>query len=216
MHIPRKTFGLLSLLILIIALIALLATPTHAQPLPRPTHLEMNTNTAPTLEAPAAAAVDTNAPPADSGGWWNSPVLGFLQNGSNWIAATYGIYDTTSKEFGGGVGVGYKISEYVVTVVRLDFIADRVFVPSGSLQLQLPINIGRFKLTPFGFSAIATSLNSDLSSGEPVGIFGAGGALTFNTDSQWYVPKGLIADFEHWTGGGFNDDQIRFGVLFKF
>lgn len=159
---------------------------------------------------------DTNTPPADTG-WWNNPIIGVLSNGSNWIVAPYAIYDTTTKEFGGGIGAGYKISDYVVTVIRLDAISDNLFVPSGSIQLQLPITLfGAVKVTPFGFSGIATKLNGKSGNGDPIGIFGTGGAISFKADTQWYIPKGIIADYERWTGGGFNDDQIRFGLLFKF
>lgn len=158
---------------------------------------------------------DTNSTPFR---WWESPITSTLSQGTNYIGATYGIYDMKTKEFGGGIGVGYKINDYVVTVVRLDAISDHLFVPSGSIQLQVPMKfLGRIEVTPFTFSGVATSLNGDDNNGEAIGIFGVGGAIKFgNNESAWYVPKGLIGDYEHWTGGGFNDDQVRFGVLFKF
>lgn len=167
------------------------------------------------------AATDTNAPAS----LLSSPVVEFFENGSNWMFAAYGIYDTTTKDFGEGFGVGYEPSPYVVTSIRLDALNSGphagVWVPSGSLQLQVPVTfMGKLKVVPFTYAGLATSLNNLASSenGSPIGIFGAGAAVHFSTtpSGKWYVPEGLIGDWEKWTGGGFNDSQIRAGLFFKF
>lgn len=149
--------------------------------------------------------------------WMESPITQFLLNGTNWMVAPYAIVNTTTKEAGAGIGAGYKISEFLVPTMRLDYVGGKVWVPSGSIQLQLPLTFfGKVKVTPFTFTGIATSFNNDSESGGAIGIFGIGGSVSLKADTEWYVPKGIIGDYERWTGGGFNDNQIRIGFLFKF
>jgi hypothetical protein len=153
----------------------------------------------------------TNAPVA------SSPIFEFLSTGTNWYAGTYGIYDTTSKQWGGGIGAGYKLSEFVVPIVRLDYIGSQIWVPSGSLQLQVPVTLfGKFTVVPFVFPGIATSLNNYNSgnNGDAVGIFGSGVMLRIPS-TKWYVPSDVIADYERWTGGPFKDNQFRLGLSWK-
>lgn len=148
-----------------------------------------------------------------------SPVWDFLTQGSNYVFATYGIYNATSESFGGGIGAGYKLSEFVVPTLRLDYINHRFYVPSGSLQLQVPVTVlGKVRVTPFAFSGIATLLNAGSGdNGNVIGIFGLGGSISLvKGHDKWYVPDYLLFDYEKWTGGGFNDDQYRFGVGFRF
>src|SRR3977135_899743 len=83
----------------------------------------------PTLSGPSAAFVD------------------FLLNSSNLMVAPYGIASTDFKKFGGGIGLGYRVSEFVVPFIRLDYYDKTLFMPSASLQLQAPIRfMGKFTL----------------------------------------------------------------------
>lgn len=149
--------------------------------------------------------------------WVDSPITKFLSDGTNWHVASYGIYDTDTHEVGLGIGAGYKVSDYVVPTLRLDYIRGDVYVPSGNLQLQVPILFfdGKVKVTPFVTTGVATTLNSGRNDGNAIGIFGTGGYVMFNHNKSAYVPKGVIADVERWTGGGFDTTQVRFGLIWK-
>lgn len=131
---------------------------------------------------------------------------------SNWVAAPYLIYDTTDRKIGGGIGLGYRASEFLAPTFRLDAIGGGLFVPSGSLQLQFPLKF-RFggELVPFAYPGIATRLGGQ-NTGGPVGIFGIGAFLRLPDKGKWYVPSHILADYERWTGAGFNNNQIRFGL----
>jgi hypothetical protein len=152
--------------------------------------------------------------------WVTSPITDLLAS-SNLIVATYAIADTTTKEWGGGIGIGAKLNEFTVPTIRFDYIKDRVWVPSANLQLQVPINIlvrdgvPTIKLTPFTTAGIATSFNNwrNGDNGNPVGIFGLGASLNLPK----LAPKLLVlVDYERWTGKPFDDDQVRFGLAWKF
>lgn len=172
--------------------------------------------------APARARAQT-APPvpelpgggATPGAILSSPIFAFLTQGSNWMIGTYTTFDTTSHSFGGGIGAGYKISEFVVPVMRLDYINGGAWLPSGSLQLQVPVKIlGKLEVVPFTFSGVATSLNHG-NDGDVVGIFGIGASVHLPASDKWYVPYSVLCDYERWTGGGFNNNQIRFGLAWR-
>lgn len=138
-----------------------------------------------------------------------SRLLAFLSEGSNWIVAPYGIYSPTSKRVGGGIGIGYKLSDFVVPTLRLDYMDGQLFMPSGTLQLQAPLTLGKVTVIPLVFTGVATPLtgkgNDNLT---PVGMFGIGAAVRLGT--HW----DLLADYERWTG--FSGNQIRAGFAYKF
>jgi hypothetical protein len=157
------------------------------------------------------AQTTTNPPPSTTGlGSSVDAVVSFLSKGSNWMVAPYGIYDTGSKSGGAGIGIGYKLSDFVVPVMRLDYIDSHVWMPSGSLQLQVPVTFAqKVTVTPFAFTGIATPVGGTAANnGSVVGIFGLGGAIKLSTHFD------LIADYEKWTG--FKGNQIRAGFVFKF
>lgn len=149
--------------------------------------------------------VDTNVVPGNL-----QLALNFLGTGSNWMVTPYGIYDMGSKKPGGGVGLFYALTPNVVTGMRLDYVDGSLFMPSGDLQLQVPINITtNIALVPFTFAGIAAPISgSGFAQDVPVGIFGIGGALKIT--KKW----DLVGDYEHWTG--FKGAQLRFGFLYKF
>src|SRR5262245_13772186 len=110
-------------------------------------------------------------------GTWDTltNALPFLENGSNFMAAVYGISSEKFDKFGAGVALGYLVTPNVVTVARLDYYDGQIWMPSGSLQLQLPVKVGSVELVPFGFSGIATPVSGKAPSA--VGIFGIGAAV---------------------------------------
>lgn len=153
----------------------------------------------------------------------NSPVIGgpaadawkfvTTEGITNWVVAPYVIYDSHSEEFGGGLGVGYMLSQFVVPTLRVDYLHKEVWMPSASLQLQLPVRImNKVTFTPFAFGGIATCVSGQGSeNGTAVGIYGIGGALTLKKD-KWY----LLGDAEQWNGANFQGWQYRFGFAYKF
>lgn len=160
---------------------------------------------------------DTLATPADAGTNGNPflsgpvvTVLDFLSQGSNWITVAYGTMNDKATKFGGGVAIGYKVSDFVAPTLRLDYYDGRVFMPSASLQLQVPFKLlGKLTVIPFAISGIATPLTGKGGSdGSAVGIFGAGVAVEF---TQKF---GAIGDAEKWTG--FEGYQFRLGAFYKW
>lgn len=208
------------LLTILAVSVALTGYSQNFQPVPTNT---TDKATADSLHAAMAAvpapAAETNTTPIVS-----SPVWEFVTAGaSNWYFGTYVIYDTTSKDFGGGIGAGYKLSEFVVPIMRVDYLnrggksfKENIFIPSGNIQLQVPVKLfGKVTVTPFAFTGVATSINNGSDSGDVIGIFGTGAYLGLG-EHAWYVPVNVIADYERWTGSGFNDDQIRCGLVWHF
>jgi len=162
---------------------------------------------------PAQTPVPTNAPATTTGlGPQVDALTGFLAQGSNWMAAPYGIayHDALGKtRFGGGVGIGYRISDYVIPTMRLDFLDRQFYMPSGSLQLQLPIHIGKFTVIPLAFSGIASPIGGRQNGNGAVGgIFGTGAAIQLGKKFD------IIADMEKWTS--FSGNQYRLGFVYKF
>lgn len=173
-------------------------------------------------------ATDTNpAPPVLSGPAWDA--IQFLGSGSNWMIAPYGIFSTGSRtsgsdwvagkhSIGAGIGVGYKVSEFVVPTMRLDYLDGELWMPSASLQLQAPIKLlNKVTLIPFVFGGLATPIaGKGKDNGTAIGIYGAGAAVRLDfiskSTSKW-VPIDVIADFEKW--GGFDGSQYRFGLVWK-
>lgn len=147
----------------------------------------------------------------------SSPIVDFLSR-SNLIGAVYGIYDQTSHKGGGGVALAYKMNEFVVPTLRIDYINSTIWNPSISLQLQVPITIlGKWRAIPFAFDGLATVVSGKGKRNlEAENIAGVGLAIGFKSDTSFYVPKGIVFDYERWTGSGFNDNQFRGGVYWKF
>lgn len=160
-----------------------------------------------------AADTPTNSPPIISGPAADAISFITTEGVTNWMIAPFGIYSTTSKEWGGGLGIGYKLSDFVVPVMRIDYLASQLWMPSMNLQLQVPVHImGKVTVIPFTFAGVATTVSGGGSeNGTAVGMLGIGGAIRIA--SHW----DLVGDYEIWNGGPFSqDNQIRFGVVFKF
>ncbi len=181
----------------LVIIASLVASVALAQPVPPPAHSTTDTTNAPVISGPAKDAV----------------VFMTTAGVTNWLAATYAIYSVSSKDWGGGVGVGYKLGDFVVPTLRLDYLAKEIWMPSGNIQLQLPVTImNKITLIPMTFAAVGTTVSGGGNdNGSPVGILGIGMAARLS--SHW----DLIADWEIWNGGRFHqDNQIRGGIVFKF
>lgn len=150
---------------------------------------------------------DTNGLPQPIG-----QVFSFLAQGSNWIVAPYGTF-TTDRHYGGGLALGYHLSDFVIPFMRLDYLdypGREIWLPSGSVQLQAPINFSpSVSLIPFVVGGVATSVSGrGQDNGSVVGIFGGGADLKLSKHF------GILADYEIWSG--FPAEQIRFGFHWKF
>lgn len=153
----------------------------------------VKTNTSPpTLEGPGIIA------------------LNFLSQGTNWSVAPYGLYDTHTKKGGAGIAALYHVTPVLAAGMGLDYINHEIWMPSGDVQIGLPITImGKVKLTPLAYTGLSTSISGRGGhNGDAVGIFGAGMAGT--------VYKNLSV-FSAWEKRStFEGELIRFGISWKF
>lgn len=145
------------------------------------------------------------------------PVIDWF-NHTNLAFSLGGEYDLTANRPGGYIAMAYKLSDFVLPVVRFDILTDKdwnakVFQPQFNLQLQAPLLIAnKVWVTPLQFTGVAIPLtgrgNNNL---DPVFVIGAGASIHLK-DKNW----GIVGDFEYWTGGGYNNNQIRVGPYWKF
>jgi len=164
------------------------------------------------LLALTPAKAQTNSTPV------YSPIIEFLSVGSNYVVVPYGVYDLTTDKIGGGLAIGYRLSEYVVPTLRLEAIDGEVFMPQANLTLQVPLHLlqsearpnGLLTLTPLIYAGAATRLNS-ANDGTAIGVFGIGASVTLPS-GQWYVPDYLLGAYEHWTGGGLDNERVLLGI----
>lgn len=130
----------------------------------------------------------------------------FLSNAtSNVIVVPYGIASTDFKKFGGGVAVGYELSQNVVPFMRIENYNGDFFMPSGTIQLQVPIKFGSLVLVPLAYTGVAVPLGSH-SSDPVVGLVGTGAALRLGKSFD------LIAAYEMRSSVG---NQICVGIGWK-
>lgn len=171
-----------------------------------------------TLTAPAQlVTVNTNAI-----GTTNSMISGPVADAfnfvtregiTNWWICPFATYSETGKDFGGGLAIGYNLSQFVAPVLRIDYLRGSCYSMQGDLQLQVPVKLfGKVEVVPFGFAGAATAL-SDAGGheGELIGVFGVGAAVRLSKHFD------VAFDWEMWSGGQFDaDHQWRFGLLYKF
>lgn len=159
-------------------------------------------------------------PPAISGP--AADLIQFMGKGSNWLTAVYGIRadnQASKYDWGAGIALGYRLNDYVVPTMRIDWLKNQLWMPSADLQLQAPITLfNKVTLIPFGFTGIATPIGgAGDNNGSVVGLFGAGAAIRLDFLGGMFKKMDLVADYELWTGGGFNNSkQIRGGLVYKF
>jgi len=141
-------------------------------------------------------------------------VENFFNNGSNWVSAVYGIYVPKLKTAGEGAAFGYKITDNIVSVLRVDCFNNLhsenggAWLPSGQMQLQVPIHLtSATTLTFFGFGGLAVPLSGmGDANRQTTGIFGTGGDISISQHLR------VIADWETWNA----QQQVRFGFCWKF
>jgi hypothetical protein len=150
----------------------------------------------------ANAQTNTNTPPDVIHTWTD-----FLGNAtSNIIVVPYGIASTDLKKFGGGFALGYELSPNVVPFLRIENYNGDFFMPSGTVQLQVPIKFGSFVVVPLAYTGVAVPLGNKHINDPVVGIVGTGGALRLGKSFD------LLAAYEMRTSVG---NQICVGIGWK-
>lgn len=161
-------------------------------------------------------STSTNAPDIPSA--WDN-LVDFVSHGSNWIVTSYGIYsfggtvENSAKKTDPSWGVGlaglYKINEYVLTGLGLDYMDGGLTMPSATAQLQYPIKVGKLTITPLAYSGIATAVGGHgVDNGEAIGLFGTGAAVSFTKN------LGAFGAYEKRTS--FEGNWIKAGLFWKF
>ncbi len=131
----------------------------------------------------------------------------FLSNATtNIIVVPYGIASTDFKKFGGGIALGYELSPNVVPFLRIENYNGDFFMPSGTVQLQVPVHLGSFTVIPLAYTGIAVPLGNKHVNDPVVGIVGTGAALRLGAKFD------LLASYEIRTTTG---NQICVGVGWK-
>src|SRR5690348_15720146 len=122
----------------------------------------------------------TNAPPS-GGTLWD-----FVTTGSNYWVAPFGTYAPDAKTAGGGVALGYRVSEVVNPILRLDYFNGALWVPSLTAQIQPPRTLlGKIPIVPFGIAGAATPISgAGVGNGTFVTVLGAGAAFKFDSVSS--------------------------------
>lgn len=186
------------------------------------TVVEYRTNYVTLFTTNTVSLVDTNPAPPIIGGPAAS-ALAFLGSGSNWMVAPYVTVSTGDHSVGGGVAAGYIITPNVVTLLRLDYFASKVYMPSLSVQLQAPVKLFQTAtLVPFvDVGAGAPISGNGDANGTPVTIVGAGAALRLDflsSNPKAFVSRlDLVGDYELWNGlPEKQQKQLRLGVLYRF
>jgi hypothetical protein len=124
---------------------------------------------------------------------------------TNIIVVPYGIASEDFKKFGGGVALGYELSANVVPFLRLENYNGDFFMPSGTVQLQIPIHFGSFTIVPLAYTGVAVPLGKH-SSDPVVGIVGTGAAIRLGKSFD------LIGSYEMRSSQG---NQICLGIGWK-
>lgn len=156
-----------------------------------------------TIATLALALVGANAQTTNVIHAWEE----FLGNATtNIIVVPYGIASTDFTKFGGGVALGYQLSPNVVPFIRLENYNGDFFMPSGTVQLQVPVHFGSFTIVPLAYTGIAVPLGDKHINDPVIGIVGTGAALRLGSKFD------LIASYEMRTASG---NQICLGVGWK-
>jgi hypothetical protein len=102
--------------------------------------------------------------------------------------------------------LGYELSPNVVPFLRLENYNGDFFMPSGTVQLQVPFHLGSFTIIPLAYTGVAVPLGNKHVNDPVVGIVGTGAALRLGAKFD------LLASYEIRTATG---NQICLGFGWK-
>lgn len=194
---------ILTLTLTLIALIGLLALPVLA------------VDIIPTPPMPSLPTAVTNpVPPAPN-------LLDYLTTGSNYFAVPFLTYSLHDRSIGGGIALGYHLSEIVAPVLRVDYFDSRFYSVSLTANLQPPrALLGKIPIVPFALAGGAMPFaGGGDDNGTFVTVIGAGAyvPLSIVGKSWWLKNSSIIADYEKWFGMPANQtDQFRVGWSLRF
>lgn len=174
-----------------------------------------------TLLVSAGYAQTTNTPPVVITNSPSSTLWDFLTTGSNYWATPFATYGVNSRDFGGGIALGYRVSDIVNPVVRVDYFASKFYLVSVNAEVQVPRSLmGKIPIVPFVIGGVGTGLSGlGSDNGTAIGIVGSGAysALDYVGKGWFWQHTAVIADYERWVGlPTAQADQVRFGVLIHF
>ena len=143
-----------------------------------------------------------------------------VSNYTNLYFETHMMYaPKLADRWGGGFGVYYPLSTYVIAGSRVDWVNGGFWMPQGNVTLDLPFvpfkQFPTFVVTPLAFGGVGVPL-AVKRSGQATAIVGTGAEVNFyeSPDKKWKV--GAAFDIERWSG--FAGDQYRGGIVahYKF
>lgn len=168
----------------------------------------------------------TNPPTIQSG---VQTVVDAVKSGvTNVYVVVDGMYANQLKEhWGGGVGIFWPLSTYVVTGLRIDYLDGGFWMPEGNATLQVPIKLTSWlTVKPFYYAGIGVPVSGakidDITvpgkvidnQGQPTAIYGPGVAVRIYTSKvtavePWFID--VAYDQEKWSG--FPGTQYRVGIV---
>ena len=162
----------------------------------------------PQIPVPSTSSTNPPSPPVISGPVWTALTWGSGAS-TNWAFVPYGIWSSSGDKYGAGLAGLFKLNDFVVPMLRLDYYDSRVWMPSASVNLQAPLTLfGKFTAVPFVFTGLATPLSGKGNDNNTaVGIAGAGVAIRLTK----YLD--IAYDLEKWSG--FDELQNRVGLVIK-
>lgn len=154
-----------------------------------------------------ATAQSTNAPP----NLWD-----IVTTGTNYFGGGYGTVNYKLNTAGGGIFVGYRATDFLAPVARLDYWSGTLYTMSLNVELQVPRTVmGKIPVVPFAIAGVETPLKGNASTDAVVGA-GAAIRLDFLGTSWLATHLDLVGDYEmHFGLPTDQQHQIRFGLLLK-
>ena len=148
----------------------------------------------------------------------SGPLVNLLTTMAAWTniaIAPYGIYDTGTKKYGGGLLALYNANNYMAGGLAVQYLNKEVWMPSAQFQLQAPLTIGgKITVTPLAFTGVGTPVSGRKGdNGTPVGIFGAGLGIKLYGAAN---ANHLDAFFAVATWTGFEGEQWYMGLAYRF
>ena len=140
-----------------------------------------------------------------------------ITTGTNYFGGAYGTVNYKLNTVGGGAFVGYRATDFIAPIARIDYWGGRLYTMSLNVELQPPRSLmGKIPVVPFALAGVETPLQGDASTDAMVG---AGAAIKLDFLGSGWLPTHLdiVADYEmHFGLPTDQQHQIRLGFLLKF
>ncbi len=149
----------------------------------------------------------TNAPAVSPSNTW---LDAFAH--SNMVYLPYGVYSTTTHSFGGGIGIGYHVTDagpvQIVPLSRFEAYHGSGWAISGGLQLQVPFQVTKgVWLTPYTSTGVMLPMNTGTTADDNgIALLGAGVSLHLDRIQR----LSLLLGYEHLYN--ISDNRLLLGV----